>query len=89
MHYLCIDYVKCNLLFYFNRDTLIQQLEKSQEMLMNFQQELNAAEMALQLQREENKRYISYMFYILEYSVKCLELPMCVYLLILPQRNYI
>lgn len=40
----------------FNRDQLIQQLEKSQDMLMNFQQELNATEQELQRQREENKR---------------------------------
>lgn len=39
-----------------NRDQLIQQLEKSQDMLMNFQQELNATEQELQRQREENKR---------------------------------
>lgn len=71
----------------FNRDTLIQQLEKSQEMLMNFQQELNAAELALQLQREENKRYIFCSLFA--GSVKCLEFTMCVYLIILPQRNYI
>lgn len=41
---------------YFGRDQLIQQLEKSQDMLMNFQQELNATEQELQRQREENKR---------------------------------
>lgn len=41
---------------FFNRDQLIQQLEKSQDMLMNFQQELNATEQELQRQREENKR---------------------------------
>lgn len=39
-----------------HRDQLIQQLEKSQDMLMNFQQELNATEQELQRQREENKR---------------------------------
>lgn len=42
---------------FFDRDQLIQQLEKSQDMLMNFQQELNATEQELQRQREENKRY--------------------------------
>lgn len=78
-----------NAIIFLNRDTLIQQLEKSQEMLMNFQQELNAAELALQLQREENKRYISNMFDILNSNVKCSELSMCVFLIILLQRNYI
>lgn len=38
------------------RDQLIQQLEKSQDMLMNFQQELTATEQELQRQREDNKR---------------------------------
>lgn len=37
---------------------MIQQLEKSQDMLMNFQQELNATEQELQRQREENKRSV-------------------------------
>lgn len=45
-------------LFFICRDQLIQQLEKSQDMLMNFQQELNATEQELQRQREENKRYV-------------------------------
>lgn len=49
--------VQMNLISYFAcRDQLIQQLEKSQDMLMNFQQELNATEQELQRQREENKR---------------------------------
>lgn len=39
------------------RDQLIQQLAKSQEMLMNFQKELQASDIELQRQREENKRY--------------------------------
>lgn len=45
-----------NVFIHLDRDQLIQQLEKSQDMLMNFQQELNATELELQRQREENKR---------------------------------
>lgn len=36
------------------RDQLVVQLEKSQEMLMNFQKELNGAEQELQRLRQEN-----------------------------------
>jgi hypothetical protein len=39
-----------------SRDQLIMQLEKSQDMLMSFQQELNASELELQRTREENRR---------------------------------
>lgn len=46
----------CRIPFCHSRDQLIQQLEKSQDMLMNFQQELNVTEQELQRQREENKR---------------------------------
>lgn len=52
----------------FDRDQLIQQLEKSQDMLMNFQQELNATEQELQKQREENKRLV--VFKYTQFSIK-------------------
>jgi RIM-binding protein of the cytomatrix active zone. len=38
------------------RDQLVIQLEKSQDMLMNFQQELQQSESELQREREENRR---------------------------------
>lgn len=38
------------------RDQLVLQLEKSQEILMNFQKELNAAEGEVQRLRQENQR---------------------------------
>lgn len=48
---------------------MIQQLEKSQDMLMNFQQELNVTEQELQRQREENKRYVLIDYqYLFEYT---------------------
>ena len=38
------------------RDQMVLQLEKSQEILMNFQKELNAAEGEVQRLRQENQR---------------------------------
>lgn len=40
------------------RDQLVLQLEKSQEILMNFQKELNAAEGEVQRLRQENQRFL-------------------------------
>lgn len=51
-----VCYFHNSIVIYSYRDQLVVQLEKSQDMLVNFQQELTASEQELQRQRQENQR---------------------------------